>query len=105
MLALERGLPLVTTETGAKGLCPDKSCPRAQPRFGIAENASQFIALTCRAVSDSKFWRELSTRGYLHSKKILSLYQGAKDIDRAMAAMNLFDRKEDKRISVNNKIE
>ena len=84
LLALERGLPLITSPTGAAGLCPEvkfivivlvlfqtifrlllcdfiqNACKKASPvPYIVAANVSEFIDFTARVYTDAVLWNSV----------------------------------------------
>ena len=117
LLALDNGLPLVTTAAGIGGLCrfastspdanagtdpgessgPDgtdvcasgsQSGATSSP-FLVVDGAAAFAVAARRAHNDEKLWESLSANGRRHSAEHLSLKAAAGDMDRVMRGLGL----------------
>jgi hypothetical protein len=85
-----RGIPLVTTATGADGLEYDhsrQSSPQEKtPPFFVAETADGFIQNVIALLTRPDIWEDVSKSSLLHATNHFSLTAQAHDLEDAINA-------------------
>lgn len=84
VLAISRGVPLVTTSCGAQGLrLPPSNRPSEQPCL-VVDGAEQFVASVKNLYTNSKLWLAVSRAAVIHARNVFSLQAQAHDLEEAI---------------------
>eukprot|EP00602_Paraphysomonas_sp_CaronLab_P000217 CAMPEP_0185030072 /NCGR_PEP_ID=MMETSP1103-20130426/16802_1 /TAXON_ID=36769 /ORGANISM="Paraphysomonas bandaiensis, Strain Caron Lab Isolate" /LENGTH=1263 /DNA_ID=CAMNT_0027565045 /DNA_START=279 /DNA_END=4070 /DNA_ORIENTATION=- len=87
LLALSRGLPMVTTADGSHGLMYDQGAydENDYPApFFIAGSAEEFSHTVIRLYSDNTLWRKTALAALRHARSSFSLQSQAHELERAL---------------------
>jgi hypothetical protein len=80
-----RGIPLVTTPSGADGLLLGRQAPGAEcPPFLTAASAVSFVDMVVALLSNASLWQAASAAALAHANENFSLAAQAHDLERAL---------------------